>query len=443
VSLPPRSPDQASPARRALGVLWSWSTLAIASIALWILLVIALFATGAIGGNAALPRTAASAGGAAAAPPTGLTPTISAAELQAENQQLRSQVQSYQSLQEDLLAQQVYEKAWGKMVSLFTAGGIITGLLGLIGYREVMNLIRQKSEQKIGEITQAQIETMLKVEAKQQITLISQQQIEELRQYSVTIREQQEQELKAIAAQLTQQSITQIQVSSNPLTGVPEAAAAATPQLPGKVDYSGEMGPVRNQGSEGSVVGFAVAAAVEYQIFKTTKARVVISPRYIYNLTRAQEGTAKMDAGAQIKDALRLIAKSGAVEESVWPYVAGEFAADPPDAVKDAKHYRIKRSRTLTSLDEMKQALQADGPIVIGFTVYQSMMGGDVVKTGVIPMPATGDSVIGGHAVCAVGYDDDRQVLKLRNSWGPEWGDQGYGYLPYAYTIVNAFAISM
>ena len=33
--------------------------------------------------------------------------------------------------------------------------------------------------------------------------------------------------------------------------------------------------------------------------------------------------------------------------------------------------------------------------------------------------------VCGGHAVCAVGYDDFQQCFIVRNSWGEDWGDQG------------------
>ena len=77
---------------------------------------------------------------------------------------------------------------------------------------------------------------------------------------------------------------------------------------------------------------------------------------------------------------------------------------------------------------------------MFGFTVYSSMPGiGD--DTGDIPFPKEGDRVEGGHAVVAVGYDDNRKIgsnkgaLLIRNSWGKEWGDRGYGWLPYEYVL--------
>ena len=61
--------------------------------------------------------------------------------------------------------------------------------------------------------------------------------------------------------------------------------------------------------------------------------------------------------------------------------------------------------------------------------------------TGEIPFPTAGDTVQGGHAVLAVGYDDAKKIgsakgaLLIRNSWGTGWGAEGYGWLPYDYVL--------
>jgi C1A family cysteine protease len=44
---------------------------------------------------------------------------------------------------------------------------------------------------------------------------------------------------------------------------------------------------------------------------------------------------------------------------------------------------------------------------------------------------------LGGHAVMAVGYDDENQWLIVMNSWGASWGDKGFFYLPYEYITNN------
>ncbi|MCA9045881.1 MAG: hypothetical protein KDA69_16260, partial [Planctomycetaceae bacterium] len=84
-------------------------------------------------------------------------------------------------------------------------------------------------------------------------------------------------------------------------------------------------------------------------------------------------------------------------------------------------------------------------PAMFGFTVYSSIYDHDVQNTGCIPFPAATEGIEGGHAVCAVGYDDDKVITNpnnnesttgaflIRNSWGTGWGESGYGWLPYEY----------
>ncbi|MBS1563764.1 MAG: peptidase, partial [Bacteroidetes bacterium] len=67
------------------------------------------------------------------------------------------------------------------------------------------------------------------------------------------------------------------------------------------------------------------------------------------------------------------------------------------------------------------------------FTVYQSFMTPQVASTGIMPMPAASEKVLGGHAVMAVGYSDAKQAVLVRNSWGTGWGIKGYFWMPYAY----------
>ena len=62
--------------------------------------------------------------------------------------------------------------------------------------------------------------------------------------------------------------------------------------------------------------------------------------------------------------------------------------------------------------------------------VFNGMM---QTRTGVVPMPRSGEKPLGGHAICPVGYNDAKKIVKFKNSWSSGWGEKGYGYLPYAY----------
>ena len=72
-------------------------------------------------------------------------------------------------------------------------------------------------------------------------------------------------------------------------------------------------------------------------------------------------------------------------------------------------------------------------PFVFGFTVYESFESPVVKRTGVANMPKKGESVLGGHAVLAVGYNLKEKRFLVRNSWGKQWGKEGYFTMPFEY----------
>jgi len=213
----------------------------------------------------------------------------------------------------------------------------------------------------------------------------------------------------------------------------PTAAASVPESTQPALDYSSAIKRVRDGGQEGSVVGQAFATAMEYQIAKSMHQDRQISARYIYYAAREAIGTTGVDSGASIPDAIRVLSKDGAVEESVWPYVAGQFAAKPPAAVETAPRFRITGARALKGLQAIKNALAKSGPVVAGIAVYESAFNAATSKSGVIPLPGEKEQTVGGHAIVIVGYDDAQKRFKFVNSWGTGWGEHGFGYLPYEY----------
>jgi len=72
-------------------------------------------------------------------------------------------------------------------------------------------------------------------------------------------------------------------------------------------------------------------------------------------------------------------------------------------------------------------------PVVFGISVYESFESEKVAKTGIVPLPENTERMLGGHAIVLVGYDNEKKLFIFRNSWGEQWGDKGYGYLPFEY----------
>jgi C1A family cysteine protease len=212
---------------------------------------------------------------------------------------------------------------------------------------------------------------------------------------------------------------------------VPKLRMTAEP-LPSVVDLAPKMPEVYNQGDIGSCTANAIAAAFDYERQKQGLPFMSPSRLFIYANERTMELTPlSVDSGAQIRDGVKSVATLGVCPESEWPYT--DFTVQPPalcytDALKDlALQYQAVDPSDLCA------TLAQDQPVIIGITVYESFEAPMTGATGVVPMPAAGESVMGGHAVLVVGYDLAAQTFKVRNSWGWTWGTMGYFTIPFAY----------
>jgi len=205
-------------------------------------------------------------------------------------------------------------------------------------------------------------------------------------------------------------------------------------KLPRAVDLSPRCSPVEDQGDLGSCTANALAGALEFLENLDGISFTDISRLFLYYGERRLEHTVKQDAGAQIRDGVKWLQKFGVCSEDIWPYDIAKFAKTPPSrAFKDALTRRITRYQRITSLDALRACLAAGFPGVFGFTVYDFFESDTMARTGILAMPKPDEKCLGGHAVLAVGYDDDRKLVKVRNSWGSNWGQKGYFWMPYDY----------
>jgi C1A family cysteine protease len=208
--------------------------------------------------------------------------------------------------------------------------------------------------------------------------------------------------------------------------------------LPANVDLRAQCPAVYDQGQLGSCTANAIGGAVEFDRLKQKLADWVPSRLFIYYNERVIEHSVPNDAGAQIRDGIKVVAKLGACDEQLWSYDISKFADKPPAAAftAAAKCTASSYARVARSLNQMKGCLASGFPFVFGFTVYDAFEGDEVAKTGVLNMPdLSKEKVVGGHAVLAVGYDEPSQRFIVRNSWGPNWGQKGYFTIPYAYLL--------
>jgi C1A family cysteine protease len=204
--------------------------------------------------------------------------------------------------------------------------------------------------------------------------------------------------------------------------------------LPAAVDLRPSCSPVEDQGQLGSCTANALAGALEFLEVKDGIPFADLSRLFIYYNERTVEHTVKTDSGAMLRDGIKTLSAQGVCAEKRWPYVIAKFAVKPAAACyAEAQKHLITSYERLQTLGDMRACLADGYPFVFGFTVYETFESAAVAKTGIVPMPGPAERTLGGHAVCAVGYDDKEKRFLVRNSWGPGWGIGGYFKMPYAY----------
>jgi C1A family cysteine protease len=235
--------------------------------------------------------------------------------------------------------------------------------------------------------------------------------------------------------------------------------SAPPPTLQPTVNLTQWCSPIENQGALGSCTANAGVAAVEYFERRAFGRHIDASRLFLYKTTRNLLHW-NGDTGAFLRTTMGALALFGVPPEEHWPYNIANFDRDPSafcyafaQNYQAIKYYRLDPPGTTTNtlLNRIKTNLAAGLPSIFGFTVYNSIAQANT--TGKIPFPAAGDQVAGGHALLAVGYDDNVRIkntltnsiettgaILIRNSWGAGWGASGYGYLPYEY-VTRSLAV--
>lgn len=231
-------------------------------------------------------------------------------------------------------------------------------------------------------------------------------------------------------------------------------------ELPKQVDMRGEFPDPYDQMQLGSCTANACAGLIERES-KVSQYKWPYTPSrlFIYFNTRMIEGTVEYDSGASIRDTVKAANAKGVCPESDatghnpgwwWTYSddAFKFRLPPfPQCFEHAKlHKALKYESVSLNRLTVLNALASEKPFMFGFTVYESFEDQDTAKTGVMKVPGSHESVLGGHAVVAVGYKLDWPVgaqgvkdwVIVRNSWSSAWGDKGYFLMPLDQVMCNA-----
>lgn len=241
--------------------------------------------------------------------------------------------------------------------------------------------------------------------------------------------------------------------------------------LPASVDLRKWAPPVEFQGGFNTCSAHVVSNLLEYFEKRAYGHSIQASRLFLYKVAKnflGHEG----DGGTYIRQVMGVLRSIGAPPEKFWPYLdTGTFSEpnskDPridtePTAFCYAiaadfealQAYRLDRfdqpdkKRLLLSA---KAHLAAELPFAFGIPLYGSVK--ESAKTGHILFPADDEKTVGNHAIVAMGYSDTMKIslsgspkktttgaFLIQNSWSTDWGEEGFGWLPYEYVSAGLAA---
>ena len=212
-------------------------------------------------------------------------------------------------------------------------------------------------------------------------------------------------------------------------------------QLSDRVDLRHYCSPVDNQGTTQSCTAHAAANLIEYWQNKTQGKYINVSKLFIYKVARKLAGI-EGDMGGYLRTTAQALVLFGVPPEEYFPFDETKVEEEPGPFVyaiaqnyQSLVYYRLDKPFMSGKklLQQIKLQLSKEIPCMFGFSVWDSIQKTD--STGLIPFPEKNNFFCGGHAIIAVGYDNEKGALLIKNSWGDTWGNKGFGWLPYEYVI--------
>lgn len=240
-------------------------------------------------------------------------------------------------------------------------------------------------------------------------------------------------------SQLPREEIVRMLGAPAPTESLEYSGFEVSTGLPSSLDWRNKdgvnyLGKMMNQGNCGSCVAFASVATLEAQVSINTglpSLKPTFSPQMLFAC-----GGGSCDRGWMPGSAASHLKNSGVADEACMPYTSGSTKQDAScsDRCSDsaARSYKISNISKVggvfggRSIEKVKAAL-LKGPLMTTLTVYEDF----VTYSSGVYLHKTG-AALGGHAVSLVGYDDAKQAWLVRNSWGEEFGENGYVWVAYA-----------
>lgn len=192
---------------------------------------------------------------------------------------------------------------------------------------------------------------------------------------------------------------------------------------------------IRDQGACGSCVAFGSIATVE-GTFRRQRSdpnlAVDLSEAELFYCIARQQGR-NCSNGWWCDKGLDAFKTDGVTDETCYPYTAGDQNCTNRCTDWQNRLTKISGWHVITSVADMKSWIATRGPLSCAFTVYNDFFS---YRSGVYTHLTGG--VAGGHCVSCIGYNDDGGYWICKNSWGKNWGDNGFFQIAYGQCGIDA-----
>lgn len=190
---------------------------------------------------------------------------------------------------------------------------------------------------------------------------------------------------------------------------------------------------VKDQGQIGACTVFSITSIYEYILKRNSEEESDLSESFVYYNVRHLEGKELEDTGSSYQDVIASIGEMGICTEALHPYTHSLSDIPSDEAYLDGEKRRITKALNVNiALEDIKSAIQEGYPVAISLKIFDSFK----ATMGFVRRPSDEEiksADFGYHAMVIVGYSDDTKFFQVRNSWGEQFGDKGYCYIPYSY----------
>lgn len=216
--------------------------------------------------------------------------------------------------------------------------------------------------------------------------------------------------------------------------------------LPSKISYREYTPQVLSQGKTATCVGYAVGYAqlstqqnlkmgVTNEVHKIFRA---MDPNFLYGFLSLQNKNDQWcQQGTSMGAAMEILYQKGSKPMLWYPWLKcnstqtfNEFTLALASNYTIDDYFRVPREGNF--IENVKLALYNKLIVSTGVNLTESFESGATVKYGNWS-PNYNEKIIGGHAMCVIGYDDYRNggSFEVMNSWGTDFGDNGYIWINY------------